>query len=383
MTKSNDLNNSKHQSKEVLAVKSLGGYQRKINSRLRPLKEQTDTTIETSDLTTPSWRSLLLLLLGLLALSATAIFIKLSIREISSEATVFNRLWIATIVFAGWNWVWQPWRSPKQENNQEIVQESEERNGVLVLLLVSLALVHLTGRFLWTWSLTQTTVANGTMLSNMPPVFTALGGWLFLRQRFDRRFLTGLAIAIIGATTLSLGDLLQPKEELFGTTAIIGDAAALLSSVFYAGSFLLVEKLRQRLTTSDILVWRCLIGLAIAAPLVWIIDDTIFPISPMGWLAVIGLAVLSEVVGHGLVVYSLKYFSSAFVTIVLLLEPAPAAGIAWVLFGEFLDPLNILGFILITLGIYLAKTGQGSDGGDKNNSAEIDPPEMPKVAIKS
>jgi drug/metabolite transporter (DMT)-like permease len=43
---------------------------------------------------------------------------------------------------------------------------------------------------------------------------------------------------------------------------------------------------------------------------------------------------------------------------VLLLEPVLAAAVAWFLFGEFLKPLNILSFILITAGIYLAKTGK-------------------------
>ena len=219
-------------------------------------------------------------------------------------------------------------------------------------------------------------------LSNMPPIFTALGGWLFLGQRFDRRFLTGLAIAVGGATVLALGDWLQPEEQLFGTMAIVGDGVALLSSVFYAGSFLLVEKLRQRLSTSAILVWRCAIGLAIAAPLVWVVDDSMFPISTTGWLAVFGLAVISEVMGHGLIVYSLKYFSSAFVTIVLLLEPVLAAAVAWFLFGEFLKPLNILSFILITAGIYLAKTGEGSDGGDKNNPPTQVQEELIEAAIE-
>jgi drug/metabolite transporter (DMT)-like permease len=339
----------------------------------------------------PSKKALLLSIVGLLALSSTAIFIKLSLREISAEATVFNRLWIATIVFASWNWGWQRWQSPVQKSNEEIppgTQEptttdaSRQDTWTIVGLLVSLAFVHLTGRFLWTWSLTQTTAANGAMLANMPPLFTALGGWLFLGQRFDRRFLTGLGIAVAGAVVLTLGDWLHPEAQLFGTKAIIGDSAALLSSVFYAGSFLLVEKLRQRLSTPDILVWRCAIGLAICAPLVWIWDDSIFPISTTGWLAVFGLAVISEVIGHGLIVYSLKHFSSAFVTMVLLLEPAPVAIVAWILLGEFFGLLNILGFILISVGIYLAKTGEGSDSGDNNKPPADVREELVEAAIE-
>lgn len=369
------------------------------NAAIADVTEDAAIATANSGANAKSFISFFLLLLGLIALSFTSIFIKISNSEIPAEATVFNRLWIATLVFAGWNWGWQRWQFSEKfaEDNSDIAAASEtekdrgtkgdgkasKETWTVVGLLVSLGLFHLTGRFLWTWSLTQTTAANGVMLSNMPPIFTALGGWLFLGQRFDRRFLTGLAIAVGGAIVLALGDWLQPQDELFGTGAIVGDAVALLSSVFYAGSFLLVEKLRQRLSTSDILVWRCAIGLAIAAPVVWITDDVIFPISTMGWLAVFGLAVISEVMGHGLVVYSLKYFSSAFVTIVLLLEPAPAAAVAWLLFGEFLEPLNILSFVLITVGIYLAKTGKGSDGKDKNNPPNEVREELVEPAIES
>ncbi|MGL5062581.1 MAG: DMT family transporter, partial [Microcoleus sp.] len=45
------------------------------------------------------------LLAALLAVSFAAIFIRFSEQEISPNATVFNRLWIATVVFGMWNGV--------------------------------------------------------------------------------------------------------------------------------------------------------------------------------------------------------------------------------------------------------------------------------------
>lgn len=360
---------------------------------------ESPSNLSQSDEQQPSTSAIGLLFIGLIALASTAIFIKLSIREISAEATVFNRLWIATIAFAGWNTL--GWgrsfdaSEPSESITPAVASDIETVNSetslgsrlptlpwLTIALLVVLSLVHLIGRFLWTWSLTQTTVANGAMLANMPPIFTALGGWLFLGQRFDRRFLTGLAIAIAGAITLVLGDWFHPTEELSGATALIGDGAALISSLFYAGSFLLVEKLRQQLSTLDILVWRCALGLVIAAPIVWTTDEVLFPVSTTGWIAVLGLALLSEVIGNGLIVYSLKHFSSAFVTIFLLLEPAPAAAFAWVFLGEFLKPLNIFGFLVISLGIYLAKTGKGSGSTNHNSSGLGTPEKLAEAAIE-
>ena len=238
---------------------------------------------------------------------------------------------------------------------------------VIAGLVLAMATTQLMARLIWTWSLDYTTAANGTMLANMPPLFTALGGWLFLGQRFDRRFLTGLGIAMIGAVVLALGDLLYPDETIFGTMAIVGDIAALLSSAFYAAGFLLVEKLRQHLSTPDILVWRCVLGLVMITPLVLLMDEVIFPISVNGWLAILGLAFISEVIGHGSIVYTLKHFSSAFVTMGFLMEPLQVAAYAWLILGEFLSLSSCIGFILITIGIYLAKTGTGSDSQDKQS----------------
>lgn len=299
----------------------------------------------------------LLLIVALIALSFTAIFIKFSVSEISANATVFNRLWIATIIFYVWNSL-QQFKLKISEPSPKIKPEinflsSYSKKGVFLLIMV--AIVHVSGRFLWTWSLTQTSAANATVLSNITPVFTTLGGWLFLGQYFDRRFLGGLSLALIGVTILGWDDF------LISTEGLIGDFAALLSAIFYASSFLIIEQLRNQFSSSNILIWRCVLGTIFMIPVVLIFDTQIFPISAMGWFAVIALALICEAIGHGLVVYSLKHFSSGFVTLFMLLEPIITAILAWIIFAEALGIINSFAFIIIMLGIYVAKTGQGAE----------------------
>lgn len=333
----------------------------------------------------------LVLAVGILSLSSTAIFIKIAIRELSPEAVVFDRLLFSTIIFTSWYWGKSLWSSSRArsdntpDENEQIqplqaelasTQDADLIYGVsrtkwlIAGLLLAMAIAQLAARLVWTWSLEYTTAANGTMLANMPPLFTALGGWLFLGQRFDRRFLTGIAVAMVGAVVLAMGDWLYPEAELFGTMAIIGDIAALMSSAFYAAGYLVIEKLRQYLSTAEILVWRCVLGLIMIAPFVLVIDKTLFPTSVLGWLAILGLSFVSEVIGHGSVVYVLKYFSSAFITTAFLLEPLPVATYAWLVLGEFLSASSGVGFILITIGIYLAKTGKGADSQLQKQSDE-------------
>lgn len=294
--------------------------------------------------------SLLLLVIALIALSVTAILIRICLQEISANTTVFNRLWIATLVFGLWNGLSQ-FRPPT--SNQVSASQSLYQMGD-ILLLVGVAIAHLSGRLLWTISLSQTSVANANVLGALTPLFATLGAWLLLKQRFDSRFLLGLVLAIVGATTLEFEDFFT------STNNFIGDTIALLSAFFYAINFLLLEKLRIKFPVEKILIWRCCLGMLLMLPMVLIFDEQIFPISWTGWLAVISLAVICEALGHGLVVYILKYFSSSFVSLFLLLDPIVAAILAWIIFAEHLSILNLVGFAVIIQGIYLAKTGQGA-----------------------
>jgi drug/metabolite transporter (DMT)-like permease len=95
-------------------------------------------------------------------------------------------------------------------------------------------------------------------------------------------------------------------------------------------------------------------------PVVLIFEKQPLPVSLSGWLVVFALAAICEALGHGLIVYSLKTFSSGFISLLLLLNPVIVAILAWILFSENLSIFNLLGLALILGGIYLAISNQGS-----------------------
>lgn len=286
---------------------------------------------------------------ALLAVSLAAIFIRLSEREISPNATVFNRLWIATAVFAVWNGAGAARRRMSDADSED----SEVRSNYTVrdlLLLTAVGVVSSASLGFWAWSLTQTNVANSTVLRNLTPLFTTLGGWLLLGRRFDNRFLVGMVVALVGAIAIGIGDFQTAGEHL------AGDITALLSAMFYAGNLLLSEHLRTKFPATIILMWRCCIGSILILPLVLLSGDRVFPYSWQGWLSAIALAVVCQAFGQGLLIHSLGRLSSGFVALFLLLEPAIAAIIAWVLFSEKLTLFNWLAFSVVLAGIYLAKS---------------------------
>ena len=295
-----------------------------------------------------SSKVILPLMIGIMILSCSAIFTRLSEQELSPLATIFNRFWIASVVLGLGSGI-RSLRQPSQDEAREPVSWTEW--GLLALLAIAIS----ARAGSWAWSLTQTSVANSNLLHNMTPVFATLGGWLFLGHSFDRRYLFGLFLAISGVVAIGVQDFSLTNDSFYG------DVAALMSAVFYAINFLIIEKLRRKMSTTAIMTWSCVFVSLVLLPGVLITGDNIWPTSPSVWLAILCLGVLSQVIGQGILAYVLNRMKSGNVSLLLLLEPIITALLAWVIFGEYLSPSNWFAFIIVLLGLYLSNaTEEGS-----------------------
>ena len=214
-------------------------------------------------------------------------------------------------------------------------------------------------------SLTQTSVASSNLLHNVTPIFAVLGGWLFLCQSFDYKFLLGMIIAIVGIAIITSGDFQAEVNSLYG------DSLALLSAVFYALNYLAREKLRSKFSASTILLFTCPLSGCFTFLIALTSETQLFPNSWETWLAVICLAVLCQIIGQGLLTHNLKQFSSGFVTLLMLIEPLLTALFAFLIFAEKLSVLNCFAFILVLMGIYIAKLSIGSGKVEEKTNLDI------------
>ena len=290
--------------------------------------------------------ALLLLFIALIALACSPIFTKLSEIEISPSATIFNRLWIATIVL-------NLWQIDSYSEGENLETELDEKSSLINkqrALLIFASISATISALCWAWSLTQTSVASSTVLRSFSPLFVALGGWLILNQKCDRQFFLGMMLAVVGGITIGWDDLQ------------LGAEYALLSAALHGANLLVIGHLRdRRLNTKTILLWRCGFGAVVIFPFAFLSGENLLPVSWQGWLNIILLAVVCQILGQGLLVYSLKQFTSSFAAIFMLLKPVVTAGLAWVIFAENLSLLNGIALILILIGIYLAKSSDSSE----------------------
>ena len=317
---------------------------------------QVSTPVPETTQRTQLWFAIAALGFAVFSISLSALLVRFSEREISAYATAFDRFWITTLIMGGWSGL-RALRDRQQGRVGAVDMDcSTQRQSRLSQsgLLIAAGTCLAADLLLWAWSLTQTSVANATLLANLTPVFACLGGWLIWNKCFDQRFLLGIAIATGGTFVLGLEDWHAAAFRLHG------DLAALLAALCFSIYLLILEQLQASLRLDTIVLWSSAIAGVLTVPFVVLSHAPFLPVSWQGWTAVIALAVVCQVVGQGLLVYSLNRLSAEFVAIVLLLDPLLAALGAWMFFSERLSLLGWGAFLVILLGIYLASVSQSS-----------------------
>ncbi len=202
---------------------------------------------------------------------------------------------------------------------------------------------------MWHWSLIETSIANATLLGNLAPVFVAAGAAALFAQPCSRWFAIALAFTVLG------GACLVASSADLGREHLQGDGLALGSAVMYAAYILTVSRLRRRFEAMAIMTWSGTVAMAVFLAIALIAGDSFRPTAGGGWLALLAFALVSQVLGQGLVVYALDVVSAPFTSVMLLIQPVLATLLAWPLFGEPIGSLQAVGAVVVLAAIVLAK----------------------------
>ena len=201
----------------------------------------------------------------------------------------------------------------------------------------------------WHIGIERTRLGNAVLFGNSGSVILMVWGLVALRRAPSWREAGGVLAALIGATIL-LGRSLEISPVNF-----VGDLFCLFAGVCYAFYLLPAQRARASLGQWSVLLLICIA----ASPLLLVFaisaGEPVWP-GGAGWTPVLLLALSSQIVGQGLLVYSLKNFSPLIIGMALLTQPAVAACVGWLVFREMLVPLDILGMALVAAALLLAKS---------------------------
>ncbi|QZD94677.1 DMT family transporter [Qipengyuania gelatinilytica] len=201
----------------------------------------------------------------------------------------------------------------------------------------------------WHIGIEQTRLGNAVLFGNSGSVILMVWGLIALRRAPSWREGGGVLAALVGAAIL-LGRSLE-----ISTATFIGDLFCLFAGVCYAFYLLPAQRARAVLGQWSVLLLVSLAASPLLLGMAVLAGEPVWP-GEAGWTPVLLLALSSQVIGQGLLVYSLRHFPPLIIGMALLTQPAVAATIGWVVFGELLVPLDILGMVLVGTALLLARS---------------------------
>jgi len=285
---------------------------------------------------------LALLVVGAVAISFAGILVRLS--ETGPAATGFFRFVLALPFL----WLWTIIAQPRSERRHTPRNDRDFRLIALAGFFLGLDLV------VWNWAIHLSSVSNATLLGNAAPIWVALAGWLFFRERFTWGFLAGLALAIAGIGLLLGGSLSLSFDHA------VGDILGVAAGALWGAYIMTIGRLRGRVPIATIMFWGSLVSCPVLLVAALLLGEELWPRSSTGWLDLLGLALICQVGGQSMVAWALAHLPSSFAAVALLVNPVSATILAWAILEEPAGPQQIVGGIVVLTGILLAR-GRGRE----------------------
>ena len=203
----------------------------------------------------------------------------------------------------------------------------------------------------WHIGILHTTLANSTLFGNSATLMYPIWGFFIARAWPTRQQGLALALAAIGA-----GLLLGRSYEL-SPQNLAGDLLCLLAGALYTVYFILMARARETMAPLPALAWSSLFGTLPLLLFAWVLGEQIWP---QHWGILVGLALASQVVGQGLLIYALGHLSPLVVGIALLTQPVVAGTVGWIVYDERLGVPDFIGAALVAVALVLVRRGKSS-----------------------
>ncbi len=200
----------------------------------------------------------------------------------------------------------------------------------------------------WHLGILRTTLANATLFGNTATLIYPLYGFLIARAWPNRAQGLALALAAMGAA------LLMGRSYQLDPRHLAGDLLCVAAGVLYTVYFIAMARARATMAPLSALTLSTLASVLPLAVFAGAIGERVWP---HDWWPLLGLALMSQVLGQGCMVYALGRLSPLVVGIALLIQPVVAATIGWFAYRERLAGPDLLGAGLVAVALVLVRRG--------------------------
>ncbi|HEY7004976.1 MAG TPA: DMT family transporter [Sphingomicrobium sp.] len=219
------------------------------------------------------------------------------------------------------------------------------RRSLVIAILIA-AVFYVLDLAAWNAGIRMTKLGNATLFGNTGSfVFAIYGLWLAHRLPSAKQA-GSLLVALAGAALLMSGSYeLSPDN-------FAGDLLTLFAGLLYGGYLIFMERARTELEPLPLLLIATLFGIPMLLAISAGLGEQIWP---HDWTPLIIFALSSQVLGQGLLIYSIGTLPPLVVGLALLTQPVVSATVGWLAYGETLSATDFIGAIAIAAALVIVR----------------------------
>jgi len=278
------------------------------------------------------WRPLLAVIFWGNSFIAT----KIALNEINPKTIIALRLIIAVFFLI----------TAAIISKKEFKISLKNQAGILILALI--AVIHL---WIQITGLKYTTAVNTGWLIGISPVFIALLGFIFFKEKMTLINVSGMFIAFFGLF------LLIGKGNFLGIGFIShkGDLLVVASTVTWAVYSIVNKKISLNYSPMMTILYLFITMAVIILPFAINSGDinAVIHLSFRAWIAVLFLGIFCSGVAYVLWSHSLSELNASKVGVFLYVEPFVTVFSSWLILSEVITLITILSGLIIISGVIL------------------------------
>jgi drug/metabolite transporter (DMT)-like permease len=191
---------------------------------------------------------------------------------------------------------------------------------------------------------TNNSVANAALIGSLAPFFIVpVGAWLFTEYVNPG----ALVFALVAFAGVAIVLFSAPAN---GDASTKGNVFGVLAMLLFVGYIAATRQFRRDMDVATFMATISPIAAVAVLPLA-ITNGDVFGLSSTGWTYMLILTFLTGVAAHGLNVFAQKAIPIGTISIAQVAQPALAVLWAFLLLGEELQSSQIVGIVIVMIGL--------------------------------
>jgi drug/metabolite transporter (DMT)-like permease len=219
-----------------------------------------------------------------------------------------------------------------------------------------LSMLGLTGVTLYhvfqNFGLQLTTASNSSLIISANPVFIALLGHFYLKERITLKRVFGITLAFLGVVFI-----VKPLEWSLNPMRVTGDLLSLGAALSWAFYSVLGRKILPNYGANRVTMFSLIFGTLFLLPSTFVLEKPVLPISAWIWFLLLVLSLFCSGLAYLFWSKALEDASATEAGVFLFFLPIVSVSVAHFVLLEALDIFFAIGALLVMIGVVITERG--------------------------